>query len=194
MTNSRNKLLDAAIDVVRSKGYGATRVDDIAAAAGVTKGSFFHHFPSKEACARAAAERWDRQSEAVFVASGHRDCKTARERVLAYVDFRIALLDGPVWKYTCYVGTVLQETHETHPELAADCGAVIVRHAATLKDDLAAALEINADEARDLALHVQGVIQGALLLAKAEGGNRAARASLGHLKRYLELRMQENVE
>jgi hypothetical protein len=38
------------------------------------------------------------------------------------------------------------------------------------------------------------VIQGALLLAKAEGGNRAARASLGHLKRYLELRMQENVE
>jgi TetR/AcrR family transcriptional repressor of nem operon len=45
MTNSRNKLLDAAIDVVRSKGYGATRVDDIAAAAGVTKGSFFHHFP-----------------------------------------------------------------------------------------------------------------------------------------------------
>ena len=194
MTDSRIKLLDAAIDVVRSKGYGATRVDDIATAAGVTKGSFFHHFPSKEACARAAAERWNEQSEAVFVASGHRDWDTASERVLAYLDFRIALLDGPVSKYTCYVGTVLQETHETHPELAADCAAVMMGHAATLEDDLAAALHISSEEASDLALHVQGVIQGALLLAKAEGGNRAARASLGHLKRYLELRMQENLE
>ncbi|MEO8883222.1 MAG: TetR family transcriptional regulator, partial [Devosia sp.] len=31
----------AAINVIRVKGYSATRVDDIAAAAGVTKGSFF---------------------------------------------------------------------------------------------------------------------------------------------------------
>lgn len=124
--------------------FGATRVDHIAAAAGVTKRSFFHDFPSKEACARAAAEWRDKQSEAVFVASGHRERSTAGERVLAYLDFRIALLEGPVTNYTCYVGTVLQETHETHPDLAADCSAVILGHAATLKDDLAAALHVSA--------------------------------------------------
>ena len=55
---SKIKLVDAAVSVVRAKGYAAARVDDICAAAGLTKGSFFHHFDSKEDLALAAAERW----------------------------------------------------------------------------------------------------------------------------------------
>lgn len=192
MTDSRNRLLDAAIDVFRAKGYGATRVDDIAAQARVTKGSFFHHFATKEACARAAAGRWSELSEAVFAASGHREAATPAARILAYLDFRIALLEGPVAAYTCYAGTVLQEVHETHPDLASDCAASMLGHARTLEADLAEALGRHRAEAGTLALHIQGVIQGALLIAKAEGGNRGARASLQHLKRYVETRLQEN--
>ena len=45
---SKLKLLDAMISVVRAKGYNATRVEDVCEAAGLTKGSFFHHFKSKE--------------------------------------------------------------------------------------------------------------------------------------------------
>ena len=51
---STQKLLDAAVHVIRSKGYSAARVEDICAEAGLTKGAFFHHFASKEACAAAA--------------------------------------------------------------------------------------------------------------------------------------------
>jgi TetR/AcrR family transcriptional repressor of nem operon len=187
--SSREKLLLAAIDVIRVKGYAVTRVDDIAAAAGVTKGSFFHHFPSKEACARAAAIHWAAQSEAVFAGAGHRDPESPAARVLAYIDFRISLLAGPVAKYTCYVGTVLHEVHDTHPELAADSAASILRQAALLEADLAAALGNDADEAHDLALHIEATIQGALLMATAEGGSVGARASLSHLRRYLEARL-----
>ena len=43
---SKTKLLGAAFDLIRSKGYAASTVDDICHAAGVTKGSFFHHFKS----------------------------------------------------------------------------------------------------------------------------------------------------
>jgi len=42
--DSKTKLLNAALHVIRAKGYTATRVEDICEAAGVTKGSFFHHF------------------------------------------------------------------------------------------------------------------------------------------------------
>ena len=55
---SRTRILDAALDVFRAKGYAATRVEDICAAAGLTKGSFFHHFKTKEDLAVAAADRW----------------------------------------------------------------------------------------------------------------------------------------
>ena len=46
---SGDRLLAAAVDVIRAKGYSATRVEDICAAASLTKGAFFHHFASKEA-------------------------------------------------------------------------------------------------------------------------------------------------
>ena len=64
---SKTRLLNAAIRVIRSKGYCATRIEDICEAAGLTKGSFFHHFDSKEALALDAAEYWIEGSEALFV-------------------------------------------------------------------------------------------------------------------------------
>lgn len=187
---SRERLLAAAIDVIRVKGYAVTRVDDIAAAAGVTKGSFFHHFPTKEACAREAAVYWSAQTEAAFAGSGHRDPQRPAARVLAYIDFRISLLAGPVPTYACYVGTVLQEVHDTHPELAADSAASMLGQAALLEDDLKAALGAGNSDAHDLAIHIEATIQGALLIAKAEGGSRSAKASLTHLRRYLELKLE----
>ena len=38
---------------------------------------------------------------------------------------------------------------------------------------------------RSLALHIQAVMQGAFVLAKATGGAQVAADSLGHLRRYL---------
>jgi len=55
---SKTKLLDAALHVIRAKGYTATRVEDICETAGLTKGSFFHHFENKEELALEAAEHW----------------------------------------------------------------------------------------------------------------------------------------
>ena len=52
---SKTKLLEAALQVIRTKGYAATTVDDICEQAGVTKGSFFHHFKSKDELALSAA-------------------------------------------------------------------------------------------------------------------------------------------
>ena len=53
---TRNRLLDASLHAIRAQGYAATTIDDICAAAGLTKGSFFHHFASKEALGVAAAD------------------------------------------------------------------------------------------------------------------------------------------
>ncbi len=187
--STKERLIAAAIDVIRVKGYAATSVNDIASAAGVTKGSFFHHFSTKESCAREAAIQWTEQSRA-GAANSSEKAKTPRERIRAYIDFRISLLSGPVAKYACYVGTVLHEVHDTHPELAADSAASLLDQARALEPDLAAALGPRRKEAHDLAIHIEAAIQGGLLLAKAEGGTKGAKASLAHLKEYIELKLQ----
>ncbi|MGG5818763.1 TetR/AcrR family transcriptional regulator [Falsiroseomonas sp. HW251] len=43
------ELLEAALDTFRAKGFAATRMDDIAARAGVSKGTIYLYYPSKEA-------------------------------------------------------------------------------------------------------------------------------------------------
>lgn len=188
--STRERLIAAAIEVIRVKGYGAASVNDIAEAAGVTKGSFFHHFATKEICAREAAVQWKLESRAHLSTSSRRGA-TPRDRVLAYIDFRISLLGGPVAKYACYVGTVLYEVHDTHPELAADIAASLLDQAKALEPDLAAALGARHSESHNLAIHIEASIQGALLLAKAEGGTRGARASLEHLKEYIALKLRK---
>jgi AcrR family transcriptional regulator len=44
---TRQSLLDAALQVFSNKGYAATRLEDIAEAANVTRGAIYHHFGSK---------------------------------------------------------------------------------------------------------------------------------------------------
>jgi hypothetical protein len=61
---SKAKFLDAALHVIRAKGYSATRIEDICEAAGLSKGSFFHHFKTKEELALAAADHFQGQARA----------------------------------------------------------------------------------------------------------------------------------
>src|ERR1700756_1834592 len=91
---SNQKLLDAAVHVIRSKGYSAARVEDICAEAGLTKGAFFHHFAGKEACAIAAAAHFAANADALFEVAPYSRLADARARVLGYVDFRKAILQG----------------------------------------------------------------------------------------------------
>jgi TetR/AcrR family transcriptional repressor of nem operon len=187
--SARAELLAAALRVIRTKGYSATTVDDICAAAGRTKGSFFHHFDSKEALGVAAAEHWAEMTGALFESAPYHAPADPAERVLAYVDFRKAILQGELADFTCLVGTMVQETYETSPAIRDACARSILGHAATLEADIEAAMAargIAADwTAASLARHTQAVLQGAFILAKATGGPALAEESVDHLRRYI---------
>jgi TetR/AcrR family transcriptional repressor of nem operon len=185
--NARTKLLDTALNLIRAKGYTATTVDELCAAAGVTKGAFFHHFLSKEALAVAAADHWAEKTDGLFASSSYHHHVNPLDRVLGYIDFRLALIEGPVEAFTCLVGTMVQETYATHPPIRDACYASISSHAQKLEADIAAAMAdygVTGTTAGSLALHTQAVLQGGFILAKAKSEPEVARESVAHLKRY----------
>jgi TetR/AcrR family transcriptional regulator, transcriptional repressor for nem operon len=188
--DSKTKLLDAALDVIRAKGYSATRIEDICEAAGLTKGSFFHHFKSKEDLALAAAEHWGTVTGGAFASAPYRRLADPLQRLLGYVDFRKAILQGEVSDFTCLAGTMVQEVYETHPAIREACDKSISEHAATVEADIAEAMRkygIDADwSAKSLAFYTQAVLQGAFILAKAKQGPDIVAACIDHLRRYIE--------
>lgn len=194
MTPARRKLLDAALAVIREKGYVATTVDELCARAGVAKGSFFHHFKDKEALAVAAADYWSEMTGAFFAAAPYHGHDDPLDRVLGYIEFRRSILTGEVPEFTCLVGTMVQEIYGTHPAIRDACDASITGHAETIEADIAEAMKrhgIRANwTAKSLALHTQAVLQGAFILAKARGGAEIAISSVDHLRRYIELLFQ----
>lgn len=189
--DARTKLLDAAMIIIRQKGYTATSVDDLCQAAGVTKGAFFHHFRSKTDLGVAVADHWTRTTAELFAAAPYHAHSDPLDRVLGYIDFRGAILKGRVPDFTCLVGTMVQETFESSPEIRNACNASITKHAATLEQDIAEAIDLYGIKgnctAGSLALHTQAVLQGAFILAKADGGPRRASESIEHLRRYVEM-------
>jgi TetR/AcrR family transcriptional regulator, transcriptional repressor for nem operon len=186
---SKLKLLDAMISVVRAKGYNATRVEDVCETAGLTKGSFFHHFKSKDELALAAIAHWN-QAARVFASASYHDHEDPLDRLLGYVDFRKSLLKGSLRDYTCFVGTIISEAYATHPELRAACERDLSDHARKLEPDIVEAMQrygvSGSFTAQSLALHIQTVVQGAFVLAKAKDSAEVAAQSFDHLRRYLE--------
>jgi len=68
--STREDLIDVGVELMHQNGYNATGLTDILKAANVPKGSFYHHFGSKEDFAAAALERYgmrEREHAAVFL-------------------------------------------------------------------------------------------------------------------------------
>jgi len=192
---SKIRLLDCALHVFRAKGYAATTVDDICAAAGVTKGSFFHHFKGKEDLALEAIAYWNDVTGQLFAQAPYQQVEDPRERLLAYVDFRAALIKGEVPDFTCLLGTLVQDVFETNPALRDACDAGIRAHAFDVARTVEAAKALYAPDAnwdaKSLALYTQAALQGAFVLAKAKNSMKPALDSVTHLRRYIEMLLPE---
>ena len=187
---ARSKFLDAAIALIRVKGYAATSVDELCAKVGLTKGAFFHHFPSKDSLAVVAVNHWSEMNDALFAAAPYHRFEDPLDRILGYLDFRKVMLRGEVSDFSCLAGTLIQETYQTHPDIRRACDACISSHAATVESDIADAMKryhMRAPwTAESLALHMQAVLQGALILAKTKGDVGLVKTSIDHLRGYIE--------
>src|SRR5690242_19757778 len=90
---AKKKFLDAAQKLMIQKGFAATSLEDICKVAGLTKGSFFHYFKSKEALGKAVLERFCCSSQKMIEGCG---CPNDKEqdplaRIYGYIDAVVSL-------------------------------------------------------------------------------------------------------
>lgn len=188
--SARDKLIDAAHATIRYKGFAATSVEELCIAAGVTKGAFFHHFVSKEALGVVAADAWTNRAEQhVFTLPAWTKIADPLERYLGHIDFRLAMLDGPIEDFTCFVGTMVQESFATSDPIRMACNASITAYAERLAEDIQAAIDLygvrGGVTALSLAYYTQATLQGAFIMAKAKNDPSIARDTVMHLKHYV---------
>jgi TetR/AcrR family transcriptional repressor of nem operon len=192
--DARTALLDAAHTLVRRQGWAATSVDQLCHSVGVTKGAFFHHFASKEALGVAAAEHWSAVTAPFFAQAAYHGHADPLERIFGYIDFRAAIADGPLERFTCFAGTTVQETFATSDVVRTACAASIFDHAGHLAEDFRAAIDLHPPRvpvsAESLAIYTQTVLQGGFVLSKAQGDRAPLLEALSHLKRYLAMLFQ----
>lgn len=171
------------------KGYVATSIDEICAEAGVTKGSFFHYFTSKDHLGRDLLERYLGQRMAEHEA---RACETEPlRRLYAHLDAIIRRCEDPRAVRGSLLGIFTQELSRTHPDIGRLCADAFGRWTDSLACDLDEAKARYAPQlkldARSLAEHFVAVFEGSLILARAQGDVRVLQQNVRHFRGYVEM-------
>lgn len=190
LPETKRKILDACVKLMRLKGFNATTVDDICLAAEVTKGAFFHYFESKEDIAKAAISRFIETRSLDSQAAAFRKLADPLERVYARLDFARESFGGTKQPTGgCLIGTFAQELSFTHPELRSVCQEAFSMMADDFEKDLAAAKSVHAPHAefdpKSLALFYVSIFQGSSLMAKASETNAILLDNIEQFRGYL---------
>ncbi|MCC6409222.1 MAG: TetR/AcrR family transcriptional regulator [Planctomycetes bacterium] len=187
-TDTRDRLIEAAMELFVFQGYQATGLSQIARKAGALPGSLFHFFPTKEDLLVATLEKrkellfpevlqpiWDRVSDPI-------------ERVFGLMAGYRTMLEVTEFKHGCPIGNLVLEVGEQLP------------HARKLLvdnfDGWLAAVEHCFVEAKDrlpddvdpheLAVFVLTTMEGAVMLARSYRNFDAYDAAIARLRDYVE--------
>lgn len=191
LPETKRKLVDAGIQVMRTKGFNATSVDDICASAGVSKGAFFHYFKGKDDLARTAVARFSEAKAKAYDEAPFQKLEDPLARVYGRLDFAWEA-SGGLDRLTkgCLIGTFAQELAFTHPEMRTACNEAFARIAANFEKDLTLAKARYAPQAdfepKNVARLYVSILQGSLMMAKAADSNEILRENIEQFRHYLQ--------
>ena len=176
-------------------GYAATSVDRVIAEAQSSKGSFFHHFASKDDLARALVERYAAADIAhldAAIAAVSAATDDPAQRVLAFVRiFEDGADELMSIQSSCLYVSVLTERELVQRGTSAQIDRAIVAWREALVRLLEDALPHPGDlNLSALADHVFVTFEGSFILSRATGEPRHMRAQLQIVRQLLETLLQ----
>jgi TetR/AcrR family transcriptional repressor of nem operon len=166
---TRQRLIGATVQLILKQGFAATTVDQICAESGLTKGSFFHHFESKEALGKAAIEWWGEFGTNLYAEAWKDVDMDPLEQLYRMFDIMIGFTKRPE-VCTCVVGMLSQELAQSHPAMRAECARQLDLWTANVAKMLAAAKKKHKPKAKfdsvEVAWFLNSLWQGSMLIGK----------------------------
>lgn len=166
----KDKILNAAVDRLTAKGYGATSVQDITDAASAPKGSFYNHFRSKE---QLAVEALDLYQTSLDPARLRDSSVPPLKRLRDHFEWMIAALEAKDFRNGCLMGGLAAFIDEDQPLIRQAVGAAYTDTTAAIAAVLGEAKgrgEIAGNvDLTEIAAVIFDAWEGTLLRARIEG-------------------------
>lgn len=179
--STTRELIEEQADILfYEKGFEATSFADVAAAVGISRGNFYHHFKSKDAILMAVIDRRLRTTSEMLTAWEIE--ATPQERIVSFI--RILVTNQTkIMAFGCPVGTLTTELAKLNH--AAKDRAVDIF--SLFRNWLAAQFKAfgHVEQADKLALHVLSRSQGAAVMAAAYGDADFLRSEVNALETWL---------
>jgi len=193
--NVKEKLMNSAFESFLVKGYTATRVDEVCKNAGVSKGSFFHYFKSKEELAIAVLEDYYTKATAKFAGGDYIKEIDPIERAYRFVDFADAAA-MEFWGKGCLFGNFVTDLKVAGTEIEKRVENVfrtLVKSFSLVMEPIA-----NLDKtgegpsAVELSEQFLMAVEGAIVLGRAYDEPEKVRQGIKAFRNYLDLIVKRN--
>jgi len=172
-----------------AQGYPITSVDDIIKAAGVSKGSFYHHFYSKEELALTAMHEFLADGAALMMDGPFRDIADPRKRAIAFLK-HVESVAKRLWDHGCLLVMFSVELAGTSPRVREETNAVLL----DLIDRIGTILRPLAKDgggdapmtANAMANMYMAIIDGSLVYTRATGDSSCIARNLRTFRQQVE--------
>jgi TetR/AcrR family transcriptional repressor of nem operon len=193
---TREKLLEISEELVNRRGFAGTSIDQIIAETGVTKGTFFYHFKTKQDLALALIQRFAAADQELMRSSIERAEKLSQDPVQQLLIFVSLLLEAAEQLDEMSQPGCLFATYCFEKGLFDDATYAVISNAMlswrrVVGDKLRAAAnktppraDVDLDALADM---VTVVFEGAFVVSRSLKGPGIFSAQLRHYRTYLQL-------
>lgn len=192
--DTRDRLIDAALELFVYQGYAATGLAQVARKAQVLPGSLYYFFPTKEDLLLATLERRKQTLYEGVLQPIWESTNDPIERVFGLLAGYRQMLELTEFKHGCPIGNLVLELAETHPRAR----GLLVQNFDGWLDAVEQCFASAQDRLppgaspRQLAVFVLTTMEGAVMLARAYRNFEAYDAAVVHLREYVERLLVES--
>ncbi|GGD24575.1 TetR/AcrR family transcriptional regulator [Pontibacillus salipaludis] len=182
---AKEEIISVAADVIRSKGYQSTSINDILVSSGIGKGKFFHYFKTKHDLGIAVIDRYIDTWKSRMIEEILQGESPANTRIHHMLEETLGSFQDSNVKKGCPFGNLAIEMSEHDASFRERIAFFFHEWAMALSETLKDANLISDQRAYDYAEHIISSIEGAILMAKVKQTSKPIENTVWILKNTL---------